>query len=493
MLQRAPAACLMSETTLQKPGNWLQTILRKATARKPAKGEVAVDDEVSGIRLNRKEALQSLDELPAPRQDVNSGPVRFQEGPFPVSSPRIYNIERNVFVARDDQVPVPREAKEIWERDIKFRLEQDLQEVKNKVERTVVLGSRLPKHMILELKPFIRMSGEATGGATGQVTLAPTIWIRCSKKNQRLVKKALRDDCLKWTRTTPFGSVKVADAARLLAMTPEPATADGNEFIFSNGVGFLPGLRLYYHVQEDMADTTSANGLTCRASVVGHDSTIWTQKYSTVGGVVYVDGVKYAVTTAHGVVNWDPQNPHYANSDVDDESELALGSEDDISDSESEDYSCYEVFRLKPLLAAQKDSKSNAKWVPAEIGPAMKFLDVKFLTRDVVYDGSSETEFVTSVDPSSMSDFALIKLDETNSTRTNRYSRGVGSDVSITAFADTKDLLPGEVKIILGPSEIVNGALLPEEGCLSIATSNLNTRIIGLDQPLGEFTPASRS
>ncbi|KAK3367814.1 hypothetical protein B0H63DRAFT_565698 [Podospora didyma] len=524
-------ACLMTLTAVEKPGGWLANRLRRALSTKPD------EKKAIGAGLTENDALRPAKQLPSPRQDVipalaeqvsgqdvpptpaiptpqvqtpavqtpaaqspagqtptvlalftfQVGPLRLEEW----APDKIYNVERKLFVARDDQIPVPAEANEIFKRDIEVRLRNDLKKIQRMVESRAIHGFRQPSHWIFEFDPFIRMSGEASGGKNGQVTLSPTIWIRCSKHNQKQVKKALKDPFLNWLKSTPFGAVQVGDAAILLVNPSQQDDAvDGRVEFSEHGIPLSASLVLFVHLEHVTSSVTSVNGLMCRATVTNRNGMVLTQKYSTIGGVIYVCGRRFALTTAHGMLDalWNSLQSGVANSEdewevgYENESSTSGGSDhngdsdDEISDTSSESYTCYEAYRLKQLTPLDT-SLNKTDWLPADMAVVSEFLGLSLK----VHYGHHDERPISYASGLLPWDFALVELGRAFDTQTNMY----GDGVELTVIERRVEVEPGEVTLILARGSVAKGTLLVASGSLSILGNVMETRVICLDQPLG--------
>ncbi|KAK4442669.1 hypothetical protein QBC34DRAFT_224960 [Podospora aff. communis PSN243] len=462
----------MSDATRRRQlGEWVASGLRRA---------LRPDDETSQSSFLSDTPLPPVT-LPS-RDPPSPTPSRFSTEPLPLSCSDIYNLNRNIFVAREDSrnITVPREAVDIFERDIKGRLSKDLEEARKKVERSVVRGASLRRaDDWIFGEPMIRMSGMATGGATGCVTLSPTIWVRCSRRYHRQVKKALLHPFLDWTRSTEFGSIMIGDAAKLLARSKLSESDDIT--LRDDGIELDASTKLYLDVDKD-AIKSSSNGILCRATVARH-GTIPAQRHSTIGGIIYINGRPYGITTAHAMFDhvWDEANkgfnfdsprPSYESS-RDDYSQSGT-----VSSRPSEDYGCYAQFRMKPSVPAPNPSEVR-RWAPASIGCVANFLSLQ-LDSTSGTDGERTT---IRVDAAAKSDIALISLGDKRHGKQNVYDSSRGS-AFVNTLAEEEDLQYGPVEVILGKGAVVSGTLLSEGNCLTTLGVPIPTRVVGLDTTL---------
>jgi len=130
-------ACIMAQTTLKSGLQaWFPTLFRSLFV-----GSVTTSDEhqFQGY-LSAQPSFSSQQDQCGAKGGVR-GP--YDIGPLEVSSPKIYNVERDVFVAWDNNpypMPVPSEALEIFDRDIKWRLEKDLEGIKKAIVSNYVIA-----------------------------------------------------------------------------------------------------------------------------------------------------------------------------------------------------------------------------------------------------------------------------------------------------------------------------------------------------------------
>lgn len=402
---------------------------------------------------------------------------------------RVYCIRKNIFLAMRGDIPVPPEAEAAYNDKIKYRLMKDLDKAWKSIEpkaKNRRRSARDPNQFISESLE-LRMSGRATGGRSGRVELVPTIWVRCPEHQQASMKKALRDNCMGWAHSTELGKIMVGDAAKLLS------SEASSPFEMPVGRGMLlesprfAGVTLHLEI-EDVATLTSIEGIFCRATLV-QDGVVRSQKLSTIGGVVSIDGRPFGLTSAHAMFGnlWDSlcgsgggviEGDGIAQEAVRlNHSNLVepnnLSSEDS---SDEEDFSCYAEFARKPPAP----SPMPKRWIAVELGDVANFLGLK----------ATPMQGEQSVPPAIMffkdgfkSDFALIRLDSISK------SLGAGQSVWATNVdrADTaKNIDPGPVLIRLGEEE-VPGTLLAYSAGLGIFKVSIPTQHVQLLQPLGKL------
>lgn len=424
-----------------------------------------------------------------------AGSVTIILGPTALST--VYNIEKNIFVAKRGLVQVPRDAIERFDKEVKQRLINDLREVREQLSRTSgsIFALRRGAVDASVYEPVeIRMSGRATGGEHGQVTLLPTIWVRCPTGCRRKMKKALRDPGLAWTKGTGFGKIMVADSASLLAATgSRDGAANMNTATHSQGLALGAGLTLHVHVAAPPR-SRSANGLICRATLRRNDGTVQDQfNYSRLGGVLYIDGRPVGITSAHRILDgaWHAlipvggrspiinlENSKAAVPDADGTDVESITDLSTIGSRVSTDYQCYDAYRLHPSILATA-TISLDDMVPVEIGEVLNLAGIKVVP---VQDGRPHLSIVMSNDVAS--DFALVDISGIGDGLVNEYEDERGLRVRIHTVEPKASLSQGPVTILLSPN--VEAELLTDAGTLEIAGTSVSTRLLQLECPLGK-------
>ncbi|KAK0641446.1 hypothetical protein B0T16DRAFT_214626 [Cercophora newfieldiana] len=397
----------------------------------------------------------------------------------------VYNIEGNIFVAKRGRVQIPTDALERFEREVKQRLINDLQEVREQFSSTTGSVFAFRRGLVDDsiYEPVeIRMSGRATGGENGQVTLRPTIWVRCPANCRRKMKKALRDPGLAWTKGTGFGKIMVADSANLLAArgTPGQASTPG---LPSLGLALGAGLTLFLHIGID-SRTRSANGLICQ-STLRRDGNVEDEvlNYSRLGGIIFLDGQPVGITSAHRILNtaWGALMPaRDGRPGTSSDRSRIHETDSEWTDRESMvgvDYHCYDAYRLRPPLPDPVSSQPE-RLVVVSLGQAANLAGIKLN----VMPHSTSCSIVA--DKTAASDFALIDLYEHGYNLVNEYRDEDGLRIQVQNTISSINLDPGPVKILLNP--IVDAVLLEDSTSLEIGGTSLSTRLLQLENPLAQ-------
>ena len=420
----------------------------------------------------------------AQRQDATKWNVK-----LPVSSEKVYCIPKTkTFVAFPTEVPVPPEAKELFEKQVKTLLLADLEEAKRYIESTAT-GKRDPNNYIFE--PLVlRMSGPATGGRNGSVTLSPTIWVRCSPAQQKRMRKALKKSCMKWAHHTDFGQVMVS-AARLLSSDPpgwwEIPTGRGA------AIDSLEEFTLHLEIEDPSTrhQVTPLHGILCRATIM-HGSVIFSQNLSRIGGLVTVNGTTLGLTSAHGIFgnmlhmlqsSSDIQVLHpYVPTEAQNGSfgEVASDPDDNDSDRESSgesahDYSCYTEFTLKPPDLVETNS---TRWLEVRIGGIANFIGQKA----ILASENTDLSTIIFIKDVLKSDFALIDMAPALGPTTL-------PTVSAIRSIEKEYVVPaGLVELHIGGAATLDGLLLEGATSLEILGVPLTTQTVQLAEPLGTRT-----
>ena len=406
----------------------------------------------------------------------------------PVSSSKVYCIPKtNIFVGLPSEIPVPPEAKAVFEQKVKALLLADLDQARKYIESTSP-GRRDPNSYIFE-PVVLRMSGRAASGRDGAVKLSPTIWVRCSPAQRQSMQKAIGESCMKWAHKTEFGEIMVENSARLLS-------SNQLEYQVPAGVGApldgLGGFRLYLEIEDPLSRKTLPHGTLCRATIMD-GSAIFSQNLSRIGGLITVDGNPFGLTTAHGILGsvwdmlWNDEDPHKLSlpptgeppqsftGDPPSKTTQDGGSTDDIS---GDDYSCYADFTVKSTESTE--TKQTTKWVEVQLRGVANFLGVKALPGNNPWTDTPTT--IVFVKDFLKSDFALIGMDSAWELPVPMEPAAASA---VRGVYRSGPLLQGPVEVDIGEELRLNGLLLSEPSSLDILGVSLPTRIIQLAQPLG--------
>jgi len=439
------------------------------------------------------------------KSDLDLAEVNKLEGPEksvtislgPTALATVYNIEKNIFIAKRGRVQVPQDALERFDKDVKQRLINDLREVREQFNLTTGSIFALRRGVVDDsvYEPVeIRMSGRATGGENGHVTLLPTIWVRCPANCRRRMKRALRDPGLAWTKGTGFGKIMVADSASLLAAKgTSSGTASSDKHFY--GLALAGGVILHLHISI-MSTSRSANGLICQSTLrKGGDVEENHLNYSRLGGILFIDGRPVGITSAHRILNgaWDSviqakgllpeamsEGPKTNEPDPDWTDPDSVAELSTIGSRPSADYHCYDAYRLRPPSPVTMSVSSN-EMVAADLGEVLNLAGIK--VSPVRTGGASYCSVV--VDSSVASDFALVDLGERGNTLVNEYQDESGFCTQIRNVIPKANLAPGPVKILLNPT--VDAVLLPDSTSLEIGGTSVPTKLLQLEKPLGKW------
>ena len=333
------------------------------------------------------------------------------------------------------------------------------------------------------------MTGKAKNKS---VTLSPTIWIRCSKGHRRHVDRALRESpCLQWTRSTGFGEIMVSNAAELFASHSgqKPQCGDSCDS------------RLRVQIQKPQF-ASCATGLECRTTVA-HGTTVLTQRYSRIGGVIAINGHRFGLTSGHGIVNCmlDAKqhrgppcgrtglaelNGEVSESDTDCDDYDDHEGESESNDIDADRYAEYAAYRLRPQASTPPDLLS--RWSDCEPIVAA-FGGLRTIGGEGGFCSPSSRDVNPSAPDQPNPDFALIDLGIASGEWANKYEIDDGSIIPIDSIALGEEIYrdSGRAGIILGPRQLVSGTLIPRlDGGLEICGLAIWTNVIRLTEPISK-------
>lgn len=205
--------------------------------------------------------------------ELGNTPLDFKR---PLDSNDIYHYGKGLFVGKLHEMPPPKPAVNLWERDIKDRLLTDLHTVSMSVIRSIQEEDNFIEAELL-------MTGQVSAGDT-HVSLHPTICICCgSKKYRKAIRAAIED--LSYVRSFE-GGTQVTVRGPVLA-----SSETLNAKVLADAEAKYRECRV-----EELVDRGSACGLRLIAKHEGIVSTV-----STIGGTVHVGGALWGLTTAHGL------------------------------------------------------------------------------------------------------------------------------------------------------------------------------------------------
>jgi len=376
-----------------------------------------------------------------------------------------YSVENGIYVGHLKEMPPPRYLENEWEASIKNRLIKDLGPV-------AIALPRLSRYQA-SFEPELRMVGEADPRSQN-VIMSPTVLIRCgSKKCRKALQKAVND--LHYLQTFSRGHVQVGLHAPRPAGDSEKPAPDQS----------LENLDIRDLILQLRNDEYTRNVYGRRLRIISGANGLMTVWNSTIGGLIRVGDVVYALTTAHSIFEALQATAGDCND----------GSISDDSDTDSE----FPSVDPKGCIAssAQRSRPNIDNRVLAETAFAYQNADLALAS----YIGKSlcthRKDLPTEV--SSVTDFALIewpprqcRSDQRSFAQSlpgpktfyNSYTSLTGKVLALTSFDEAPE--EGEVAILYHPTELCTGWLLPGNSLFMQRDALFQTRKIQMRQPLGK-------
>lgn len=399
----------------------------------------ACNDSGSAVDAAQASTLPSSGPAEEPIQETEERTIRVSK-----SSPNIYLLARGTYVGKLKDIELPVMLEEEWQHDVRDRLIKDLRPVvENKFPDMRRRGA------IIE--PVLCMTGEPVANSTS-VQLQPTIWIKCgSTKCKRAIRHKVQD--LSYIQTFSAGRVQVHLGAPKYASRLHGGSEQGNPFMqlpegFGRLIMYLP----------DYSNSYSACGIQLKhtPNFQGSGERVWV-----IGGAIAVDNIVYGLTTAHAFFNTTYEDSDNSDSDItgDDSEVETIATPDPI-------HTCGATPPVTPGC-----------WRTAVLS-------------NFSYGGETmRTSKDDSSNPSSGSDFALIRMDLNAYALQNMYHTTPsisGTDTMQTLDRYSSDLAPGKVFIVCSPSDVRPGYLLKAPAVFLDGKNCFHTRKIQTKTPLGK-------
>jgi len=395
----------------------------------------------------------------------------------------------------DRRAIIPDAIVQEWNQHIKPRFEEDLQKIIGNISaRTGYILSNTEFYMV--------------GTHHGNVLLAqPTIVITCGTKPcEKKVRRSLEKSKLHYLEN--FGQpIKVRyqrPPAYWAALTMEESPSLTLNIEENPSEAVAPTVSALHHVwaghelNENAMDSTHCGR---RLKVYAmHDGSV-KQIYATLGGLVYVAGGWYAMTTAHklhtdcSVLESQRQNPNLEDADC---VSLSYGSD---TDSESSEHAYFPEndFLLNPpgvngdpfLLKAStlySFRATEALWsASASVDPAfICFGGSLFVTTPTtpVSTANMAAKYVKVTSSPSMADWALFAIPHAS------FLPNRNSGIDLSEVVPEAMLTAGNVKILCGNRHSI-GYLTQTDASLQTRDGIMNVREIVLDEPLNSAASGS--
>jgi hypothetical protein len=426
-------------------------------------------------------ANPSASDTLAPEID-NSYTVKLNTNPL-----CLIRVEKDVYIGIPGKGGIPTPALGVqreWAAEIKPRLAKDI----------MILLQSLP--MAVSKKEMIELSLCMAGTVVGQadsVDLKIAVAIRCKTEDcQRILRKRLASSLY----LQSFSQGPVCIRLGGMRLSSEPSIAYKNTM--ASAFGSLGKEKVSLEVQSGATrisksvksqsaltkDTSisiglvSACGLSLDVEVVrnGHRTT----QYSTIGGLIKLNGTLYGLTAGHPILadQDDTQISAFEPttiSDVQSTKTRLMNTQQSTNSSEDIIVATVTLRRTVPLKLIEAEGKATLGSLALEVGP-------------MSYAGrGSRTTLEQLMTTDIGSDFALIQISkQSDLVLSNHYLEpDTGLPVSITEFAQKPS--SGLVYIIVGSNTVCTGQLRAGDAMLVLRNALLDTQIIQTDKSLSKW------
>lgn len=493
-LRRLTGSLQTSTLPLFSPTYWYNQLASFGEADTPP---MSLSSSEAGTSQGSAESAISsqLTEISEPDPSEFASSVRVSQGAtgcdkpaveVEADAPALYRFKSStLYVARSRFVTMDTEASSLWQKDVKPRLQTDLQPVMERIRAKSCSKPLQESAVYLDL----RMSGHIGKGASRKVRLFPTIWILCgSKWCKKMISGVIKE--LAWLSSLNLGM-------EIHQGPPLPAATDEFEVpgVFSvNPESFITlpnGEKLWVHVQSPGL-YGSCNGLLCCCTT--EKAGEYRQVLSRIGGAMTSEtGVNFGTTTAHGL--FSICTPVVQNVDASSGSEPDSSSDSDsISSFESDDTSIHdETFQQStiedqdPVLGQIHISKSTFWHNLSEM------LSAHFLHGSLRPDGDGGMPIPRSDYRDDQSgtvhapDFAFVRSEELKAFR--------NVIVDDTNYPDQPNHQSGSLdsatgcKLVLGPRRSLEARMIAEDVCYYLGGNEIAVQKVELSGRLGESRP----
>ncbi|KLU84551.1 hypothetical protein MAPG_03592 [Magnaporthiopsis poae ATCC 64411] len=427
---------------------------------------------------------------------------------------KVFNPSKKVlYVARLDRIPRPparsRAIDSLWEAVMMESLGDHTQNINNNIEYGCQSRKISTRASVLE--PELILTGQGSASSSCHVSLSPNIWFRCgSSWVERLAKMEVKD--LTWPRTYGLGDkIRVGLRAAVPASNPEFPVPPGLSSS-TRGFALAKGLTMFLHVERPATASRhlrpSGCGLVCSITIKRGDVIVY-NGCSRIGGILSIKEASGAVrlvgvTSGHALLD-EFLTTNLEGSDSDSRPHRRTGRVRSLfhprerhdattSPSRSSKAPSTHVTSINAPSMVSSLSRASSTTPPrASIGveqipqgdwdPVQNIYSLNWL------GGGWET--VTAFRPpfppsrsemlAPSSDFALLEL---ATDFANTFSMGTGPAKCVDGLLLEGDIHKGDLHVILGPGEVVSGALLSERPSLFLRGRLFPTRKIQLEQPL---------
>ena len=352
--------------------------------------------------------------------------------------PEVYKIDR-LYVGLLRELPPPTVLQQKWDQTVRSNLEEHL------CQATKTLPESLRDEDLITEVTFC-MAGrryrpkDTVSVPRDPVALDPTVWIFCgSKKCKTKVSEALQD----LGYLNHFLQMYSLEAPYVSLHAPWPAAEEHQPQPQD-----LTGMdRMSMAIQSRDPDKKYICGIGARFGVETSDRTF--ERYSTIGGFLFIDGSVYGITSAHGMMSGLGESGHSASehntestSNLSSDTESSCGASSDEGSEVSDDSSC---SARAPQTIAQTASAVEKRTLDIPKGPWSNLPLPQILA--YLSRGTTKGDYSFPDLAPPMSDFALVDTDSV-AWRANEYL-DINRDtlVTISDHILTRNLSSGDVWI----------------------------------------------
>jgi hypothetical protein len=382
------------------------------------------------------------------------------------TSSEIYRVKRNSYVGKLRDLPPPQAIRERWEQEICFRLGTDLcQAVK------ALSLSRPDEDFITE--PVLCMAGSkcsalfsADPRPPDPVLLTPTVWIHCGSRD---CKKKVKHWIAKLSYLYAFLDEFHMPAPIVSLDAPFPA-AEGSESA-NDSEGCENASSVSFAIEEPQSDTLC--GARVRFTADTKQGRI--ERYSTIGGLVFVEENLYALTTAHGIVDCLRGSPEKCSTDSTQSRNIDPSSDSEsVSDSGSSSFS--ESFESRVANIVRPNNENQRKWMNVDAPKIIAYMGRGTRCGDLTLPDTAP----------SCCDFALFEIRPFWRLWNLVKCSGVDEFWHLSEFVPSADFKAGDVTVVSSLSNTHRqGYLLQEESILAVKGTLVKTRKIQIENMHG--------
>lgn len=375
------------------------------------------------------------------------------------NSPKLYKAGK-FYKGFTEDVPPPKHIQQHWETQVFERLVLHLVLITERLSNTT--PTLRIEETATEAELCMAGRGTKTFWRTDKedfIPLTPTVWIACGG---RKCKQKVREEIVRLPYLNHFLSTHHMSAAHVSLGAPRPATTMS---LIEPDQNTESVKAVSFHI-ESLPNGKMTCGAKARFTV--HTSQGNHEHYSTIGGVINVEGKTFALTTAHGVAS----EIAYRNaiSRIDTASDGTRESESSSTDSDSDEAGNSEAMAPPEAFREKKQQDpglDHVIWKEIPFPRTMAYLGSGTITRDWKLPQSAPIN----------ADFALFDVGSSIPVR-NQVCIG-NATVRLTGHLPLSKLSAGKVHIITGwNSEAVEGEMMDGESCIILKGIIMRTKKI---------------